>query len=472
MLTGSLVFWKQGRFTVLAILAFVLCGTLSFAGQALGAETSLVKLHTMIEENKADIDRLWVLLAAALVFFMQAGFLCLEVGLVRPRSIVSIAMKNGIDWIMGSFAFLLVGFGLMFGTTWGGMFGSEFSLHNLLTAGDAIPMKYIFFMFQLGFLGTAITIVSGTMSERTGFVTYVCASFLVGLIIYPVFGHWAWGNLFIAGNETFLQKLGFMDFAGSTVVHSVGAWVGLVGIWMLGPRLGRYDSAGKMKPMQGYSIPFAMLGVLILWVGWWGFNGGSTLAFSEEVGSIILNTNMAAAAGGLAAFLHSRFIQKKADLNEKLIGGILGGLVAITAGCNVVTPMGAVMVGLTAGVVHNLGYDFILKKLKLDDPVGAVPIHGICGVWGTLCVALFGRTELFAMGNSRWEQLGVQMIGITTCFVWTALSAYLMFRLLKATVGLRVSPAEERIGINIAGEVEQVPADVGSLDAEALKRLL
>ena len=420
--------------------------------------------------NETNINSLWVLIAAAMVFLMQPGFLCFEVGCVRPNSIVSVAMKNLVDWVMVAALFFLVGFGLMFGTSWGGVIGTDFFLLQGIGVAGGTISPFVFFLFQLAFAATAATIVSGAMSERTGFVTYLMASGIVGLFIYPVFGHWGWGNLLLENNETWLTRLGFMDFAGSTVVHSVGGWVALVGVWFLGARLGRYDSEGNLKPVEAFSFPIASLGLFILWFGWWGFNGGSTLAMNGEVGCIIVNTVIAAAAAGMGAFIHSWFVQQKADIHEKFMGGILGGLVAITACCNVVTPISAFFVGLSAAVVHNRGFDFIVKKCKLDDPVGAIPVHLICGIWGTLCVGLVGRAELLA--RPRLEQIGVQLVGIFACMLWTAGASIIMFKVLKATVGLRVSPQEEMAGINIAHQVEEPPNEHLDLDGESLQELL
>ena len=292
----------------------------------------------------------------------------------------------------------------------------------------------------------------------------------MALVIYPVMGHWVWGGVFFESNKPWLASLGFLDFAGSTVVHSVGAWVALVGVWVLGPRLGRYGSDGKIKEFKPYNMAYAILGVFILWFGWWGFNGGSTLAMNDAVGSIILNTNLSAAAAGLTAFLHSYLFQRKADLNEKFLGGILGGLVAITACCDVVTPLSAMIIGFAAGVVHNLAFDLILKRMKLDDPIGAIPVHGACGVFGTLCVGIFGQAHL--LPHSRIMQIGVQFLGVATCFVWTASTAYVMYRILRATVGLRVPPAEERAGLNIAGELEDEHPDEEDLDNAELLALM
>ena len=384
-----------------------------------------------------------------MVFLMQAGFKCFEVGLVRSKNSTATAMKNIIDWIVCSLIFFFFGFGFMFGESVGGLFGvSLFFLKDMPETG----LGSVFFMYQLAFAGTALTIVSGAMSERTAFISYLCGSFCIALFVYPIFGHWAWGNLLLADNKPWLASLGFIDFAGSTVVHSIGAWVALVGIWFAGPRLGRYDSEGNIRTFKPHSYAYAVLGVMLLWFGWWGFNSGSELAFSKNIGPIIVNTNLAAAMSGMAAFLHCLFFQDREDINNKLLGGILGGLVAITACCSVVNYAGAVIVGMFAGVVHNLSYDLLVKTLKLDDPVGAIPVHGFCGALGTISVALFGRSEL--LPNPRLTQLGVQALGVLVGFFWAVICAFFMYKILQLVVGLRVSPSQENEGLDIVGDFD------------------
>lgn len=404
-----------------------------------------IELASTTEATFNTTDTLWVLISAALVFFMQAGFKVLETGLVKEEHRSGIGIKNLMDWVAGSLAFFIIGFGLMFGNSAGGVIGT-----NLFFGLDfSDGYTYVFFIFQLAFAGTALTIVSGAMSGRTALAPYFVASLFTAVIIYPIFGHWAWGNLLIESNEPWLASLGFMDFAGSTVVHSVGAWVGLVGIYMVGPRLGRFNALGKIQPVKASDYAYSVLGVMILWFGWWGFNGGSTLGFDESVPKIILNTNLAAAAACLSAYLHVKFFQNGNDIVEKIIGGCLTGLVAITACCNVVTPIGSIVIGLLAGVVHNLSYILVSEKWKLDDPVGAIPVHGFGGILGTLCVALFGQEELLM--HSRWSQLAVQIIGIVTCITFTMGVSYAVFYIVKMSIGLRLSPQEEMAGDAMGG---------------------
>lgn len=409
--------------------------------------TNLAETYNMVIFN---IDDLWVLVAAALVFFMQAGFKVLETGLVKKEHRAGIGAKNLLDWVAGSIAFFLVGFAFMFGDSGTGYLGTEFFLGSGLESGKIL----IFFLFQLAFAGTALTIVSGAMSGRTGVVAYFIVSLITATLIYPVFGHWAWGNLWHGENEPWLASMGFMDFAGSTVVHSTGAWVAVMGIYMVGPRLGRYDAYGRIQPTKASDYAYSILGVMILWLGWWGFNGGSTLAFNEDVVKIILNTNLSGAAACFAAFFHAYFFQNKTDVIEKIAGGSLTGLVAITACCNVVSPISSLMIGALAGLIHNIFYVLISEKWKLDDPVGAVAVHGIGGVFGTLCVALFGKEELLV--HDRWLQLGVQFMGIATCFTFTILMSYMMFLLIKNTIGLRVSPVEEQKGSFVGNDAMEI----------------
>ncbi len=462
--------------TRLALRLGFIAGLAILLAPAIASAESPESVAALAAQLSNRVDTVWILLCAALVFFMQAGFLCFEVGAVRAKNGGGIAMKNIIDWMMASAGFFVIGFGIMFGVSHFGLIGSGFWLGGGLEFVGQGGWGYTFFLFQLVFAGTALTIVSGAMSERTGFVTYLLASLIMGLVIYPVFGHWVWGTAIHESNTSWLANLGFMDFAGSSVVHLVGASVGLVGITMLGPRIGRYDAEGNLVEFEGSSFPFMALGVFILWTGWIGFNGGSQLAIDDGVPLIIVNTNLAAAFAGLSAFVHAWHAHDRQQLSEKFLGGILGGLVAITACCNVVTPLGAVAVGLIAGVVHNIGFDLIIKRWKLDDPVGAVPVHGICGIFGCLSVALFGQQELLA--HPRLTQLGIQIIGCLACIAWTGTTAYVMFALLRRFVGLRVSFEEELTGVTIghhSAAVETAPATAApkeALSEDDLKDLL
>jgi Amt family ammonium transporter len=423
----------------------------------------------------AQANQLWVLIGAVLVFFMQAGFLCLETGLVRPRNATITALKNIIDWCVASVTWTVVGFGLAFGPTLAGLVGAGLFMGERIAPPAGNGLGWAFLLFQLGFAGAAVTIVSGALAERVGFVAYLVASLFNACLVYPVVAHWVWGGAFLPGQATLLAGRGFQDFAGATVVHSVGGWISLVGIWMVGPRLGRFDAEGRVQPMESYSLPLAALGSFFLWVGWWGFNGASTLLAGEGSAEVIAVTNVAGAAAGLAAYLHGRLVQRTGDLEAKLLGGALTGLVAITACANVVTAGTGILVGAAAGVLHNVVFALLLR-LRLDDPVGAVPVHLGGGVFGTLCVGLLGkldRLEALTGGPaSRLSRIGTQLIGISVVAVWTVAASLAVFWLVKVTVGLRASPEEEAEGLNIDGATRGHAVPASPLDRSEIERLM
>jgi Amt family ammonium transporter len=330
----------------------------------------------------------------------------------------------------------------MFGTT-NGLFGTDLFAMSGVQAGD--DWRWTFLIFQTVFAATAATIVSGAMAERTKFVGYLAYSILITLFIYPIFGSWAWGSLLNGGG--WLENIGFADFAGSTVVHSIGGWLALAGAIVLGPRVGKYNKKGEPQAIVGHNIPLAALGVFILWLGWFGFNPGSTTSGNGTIGYIAVTTNLAAAAGAVAAMLTSWIIIKKPDASMSL-NGALAGLVAITAGCDGVSALGAVAIGFTGGVLVVISVIFIDSVLKVDDPVGAVSVHGICGVWGTLAVGLFNlESGLFYGGGMK--QLGIQTLGAGTAFVWAFGLGLGMFYLISKTIGLRVTSEEELKGLDI-----------------------
>jgi Amt family ammonium transporter len=393
----------------------------------------------LIDLVQSHADYVWTLVAAALVFFMQAGFAMVETGFTRAKNAVNIMMKNLMDFAMGSLAFWAIGFGLMFGVSSTGWFGtSGFFLSDFKVGGD--PWVLAFWMFQVVFCATAATIVSGAMAERTKFSGYLIYSAAVSAFIYPVFGSWAWGSLF--NGEGWLEGLGFIDFAGSTVVHSVGGWAALAGTIVLGPRMGKYMKNGQIKPILGHNMPLAALGVFILWLGWFGFNPGSTTAANKDIAMIFVNTNLAAAAGAVLAMTTSWLKFGKPEIGMSL-NGALAGLVAITSPCASVTPLSAVVIGALAGVIVVLSVLFF-DRIKVDDPVGAISVHGVCGAWGTLAAGIFN------IGGTSLKIIGVQLLGIGACFFWVFPTAFLMFKLIDKIVGLRVSPEEEMEGLDVA----------------------
>ncbi len=392
-----------------------------------------------------SLDALWVLIAAALVFFMQAGFALVESGFTRQKNTVNIMTKNLIDFALGSLLFWSIGFSLMFGLDYAGFIGAPdiFFLHGW---EGSIPAE-AFMIFQTVFAATAATIVSGAMAERTEFKAYFFYSIVISAVIYPISGHWVWGGGWLSQLET-----PFHDFAGSTVVHSVGGWVALAGAMILGPRIGKYGKDGKAKAIPGHNLAYGALGVFILWLGWFGFNPGSQLAAAgtdniTAVAHIFVTTNLAAAAGTVAALVISWLRYGKPSLSFAL-NGALAGLVAITAGCDAVSDTGAVLIGLIAGVVLVYSVSFVDNVLKVDDPVGAVSVHGICGALGTILVGVFATDGGIIYGGGA-SLLITQLIGVLTVGAWAFGLGFILFKILKATVGLRVPRRIEEEGLDI-----------------------
>jgi Amt family ammonium transporter len=415
---------------------------LALAGDA--ATDNAAALESVKSELQLNLNIVWTCAAAFLVFFMQAGFALVETGFTRAKNAVNILMKNLMDFVIGSLVFFLVGFGLMFGAT-NGWFGT--TLFGLSGVGQGSNWEWTFLIFQTVFAATAATIVSGAMAERTKFVAYLVYSGVISLFIYPIFGSWAWGNLLLTDNQSWLAVMGFHDFAGSTVVHSIGGWLALAGALTLGPRYGKYSAEGKPNAILGHSMPLATLGVFILWFGWFGFNPGSTTAGNGMIGYIAVTTNLAGAAGALLALITSWLVIKKPDISMTL-NGALAGLVAITAPCDGVSPMGAIAIGSVAGVLVVLSVLFFDYVAKVDDPVGAVSVHAVNGLWGTLSFGLFSTSSGLFYGHG-FKQLGIQLLGAGTAFVWAFGLGLILFWILKKTIGLRVSAQEELKGLDI-----------------------
>jgi Amt family ammonium transporter len=432
------------KLKILLLCLSIIAGLSALAGLGIAADAPPDTLESVKSELQLNLNIVWTCVAAFLVFFMQAGFALVETGFTRAKNAVNILMKNLMDFSVGSLAFFLVGFGLMFGVT-NGLFGT--TLFGLKGIAMGTGWEWTFLIFQTVFAATAATIVSGAMAERTRFISYLIYSAVISLVIYPVFGSWAWGNLLLTDNYSWLAALGFHDFAGSTVVHSIGGWLALSGATMLGPRLGKYGPNGKPNAILGHSMPLATLGVFILWFGWFGFNPGSTTAGTSLVGFIAITTNLAAAAGALLALITSWIVIKKPDISMTL-NGALAGLVAITAPCDGVSPMGAIAIGAVAGVLVVFSVLFIDYVLKIDDPVGAVSVHAVNGVWGTLSFGLFSTSSGLFYGYG-FKQFGIQLLGAATAFVWAFGLGIVLFGILKKTVGLRVNAQEELKGLDI-----------------------
>lgn len=395
------------------------------------------------------INIVWVFLGAVMVMLMQAGFAILEAGLTRQKNCNNVLMKNIMDFAIGSIIFLVVGFGLMFGESLGGIVGITGFIDpttlNLSRFEALSPTVFIF--FQTVFCATAATIVSGAMAERTKFSSYLIYTLVISLVIYPISGHWIWGG-------GFLSKIGFIDYAGSTAVHSVGGWAALMGAVVLGPRMGKYNRDGSTNAIPGHNIMMATLGVFILWFCWFGFNPGSSLEAAGYIGHIAMTTNLSACAGALVAMFLTWKKYGKPDVSMTL-NGILAGLVAITAGCHIVSLYGAIAIGAVGGILVVYGCEILDQKLHVDDPVGAVGVHCLNGVWGTLAVGLFacntpaseGTLGLFFGGGTAL--LITQLIGVIIVAVWVCSMSFIMFTLIKKTVGLRVTPQEELAGLDL-----------------------
>jgi Amt family ammonium transporter len=406
----------------------------------LGAGASPAFAAQGAAEVQSVLDNIWVLVAAVLVIFMQAGFALVEAGLTRGKNVANIMMKNMMDFCCGVLAFALVGFTIAFGkgndlfghTGWM-LDGKHYDFGNL-----TLPT---YFIFQVAFAATAATIVSGAMAERTKFKSYIIYSVFITALVYPIVVHWVWGGGWLSQLDT-----PFVDFAGSTVVHSVGGWAALMGAMILGPRIGKYGPDGKPRAIPGHSVPFAIVGVFILLVGWFGFNPGSELAADMAVTAIAVTTVLAAAAGAVTGMITVWLISGKPDV-AMTGNGVLAGLVGITAGCAAVSNWGAVIIGGIAGIIVVLAVLFF-DRVRVDDPVGAVSVHGVCGAWGTIAVGLFATEGGLFYGDGA-DQLVTQVIGVLAVLAFVVVTTGALFLLIKYTIGLRVSPEEELEGLDV-----------------------
>ncbi len=418
----------------LVFLFFVLLSSLAYSSPALSAPI----VFSLTEES---VNVIWLATASALVFFMQAGFALLESGMSRAKNSINVVMKNYMDVCIGSIVFWAVGYGLMFGANTSGWFGADhFFLH------DGETWDYSFMLFQIMFAATAATIASGAMAERAKFGSYLVGAILITGVIYPVFGSWAWGSMYEGAG--WLAERGFIDFAGSSVVHSVGGWCALAAVIVLGPRLGRYDpKTGKAREIPGHNLNFVALGGLILWFGWFGFNGGSTVGADVNIGLINLNTQLAAAAGAIGACIISLTVRQPI-LVTNVVNGSLAGLVSITAGCASMEPVYAIVTGFFGGVIALLASYALIAK-GCDDVVGAVSVHGVAGAWGTLCAGLFYSEDMF-----NTSIIMTQLLGIAACFVWAFGLSFLIYWIIERTMGLRAESIHEQRGLDITEHSE------------------
>jgi Amt family ammonium transporter len=446
---------------VLVLLLTILCTTFVSRINAQDATPEVeISIETVSEAVEApntftdlalSLDTVWMLLAAMLVFFMQPGFALVEAGFTRTKNTANILMKNLLDFSLGSILFFFIGYGVMFGE--GGFIGMPNFFCLDINPTD-LPVEG-FLVFQTVFCATAATIVSGAMAERTKFHMYLIYSILICVFIYPVSGHWTWGGGWLMSEDGWAAKTfgaTFHDFAGSTVVHSVGGWVALVGAWILGPRIGKYGKDGKSKAIPGHNLTIATLGVFILWFGWFGFNPGSQLAASGEenrtaISHVFLTTNLAAAAGGFFALITAWTKYKKPSLSLTL-NGALAGLVGITAGCDAVSPLGAILVGTVCGILMIFSVEFIDRVLKIDDPVGASSVHGVCGFAGTLLTGLLATDGGLFYGGGSGLFLA-QLTGAVAIGIWALGMGYILFKGIDVLFGLRVSKRVEEEGLDI-----------------------
>lgn len=431
---------------------------MAMAQEPVSEETvSIDILADTLAQTTTGLDTVWMLLAAMLVFFMQPGFALVEAGFARCKNTANILMKNLVDFMVGSLLFWIIGFGVMFGIgAFAGMphWGDIYMMDSIINNG--LPIEG-FLIFQTVFCATSATIVSGAMAERTKFSMYLVYTVAISVLIYPISGHWTWGGGWLsnAAEGTLMEDwfgIGFHDFAGSTVVHSVGGWLALVGAAILGPRLGKYDRNGKPKAIPGHSLTLACLGVFILWFGWFGFNPGSQLAASGEadriaISHVFLTTNLAACAGGVVALFLSWWKYGKPSLSFTL-NGILAGLVGVTAGCDLVSPLGAAIIGAICGLTMIYSVEFIESKLKIDDPVGASSVHGVCGSLGTILTGLLATSDGLLYGGG-WGFLGAQIFGVVIVGLWAVIMGFIIFKSLDKIFGLRVSKRIEEEGLDI-----------------------
>ncbi len=393
------------------------------------------------DEASSDVGRLiWIGICCALVLFMQPGFALVESGLSRAKNSVNVIMKNFSDICIGSAVFWVFGYGLMFGTNTTGLFGTDLFM---IQAGT--PTRMLDIVYQMLFAATAATIVSGAVAERIRFVPYLIGAAVIMSFIYPIFGSWAWGG--IGENVGWLSALGFVDAAGSTVVHSIGGWCALGAVLALGPRLGRFSRKGAAREIPGHNLPMFALGGFILWFGWFGFNGGAAVDDLSDLGTILLNTQLGGAAGVIAAML-TMFFLKQPLLMTGMVNGALGGLVSVTAGCATMTPGSAVVAGLVGGALVVIGTQMLIK-LRIDDVVGAIPVHGLCGAWGTVAAGVFLAGDMFSLGN-----VIPQVIGVVAAFVWAFPASFAVFKFIDIVIGLRASTQHEQRGMDYSEHYE------------------
>jgi ammonium transporter, Amt family len=441
--------WNKKRLVRIGMIGLTMGLLLVLSSTVLAQDDTAVTTDQIV----IQIDTIWLFIGAFLVFWMQAGFAMVESGFSRSKNAANLLMKNLMDFCMGALIFFAIGFGLMYGSSAGGFIGTSNFFLSELDPGAVDAYSWVDFLFQLMFAAAAATIVSGAVAERLKFKSYLVYSVVMTAFIYPISGHWHWGG-------GWLFEMGFVDFAGSTLVHAVGGFAALAAAWVLGPRIGKFNKDGSSNVIRGHSLTLAALGVFILWMGWFGFNSGSTLSgMNPGIAYIAVTTTLAAAAATTSA-LFVNWFKSGHPSTEMALNGSLAGLVAITAGCANVTPVGAILIGFIAGGVLVYGLDLIERVLKVDDPVGAVAVHGLNGVWGTVAIGLFAAPSvgvMTGMGDvtgllygGGLAQLGVQALGTAVIATWAFVTMGALFYAMKVTMGIRVSPKEELEGLDIS----------------------
>ncbi len=441
--------WNKKRLVRIIMIGLTMGLLLVLSSTVLAQDDTAVTTEQIV----IQVDTIWLFIGAFLVFWMQAGFAMVESGFSRSKNAANLLMKNLMDFAMGTPIFFAVGFAFMYGNSAGGFIGTSNFFLSELDPGALDAYSWVDFLFQLMFAAAAATIVSGAVAERLKFKSYLIYSVVMTAFIYPISGHWHWGG-------GWLSELGFIDFAGSTLVHAIGGYAALAAAWVLGPRIGKFNKDGSSNVIPGHSLTLAALGVFILWMGWFGFNSGSTLSgMNPGIAYVAVTTTLAASASTISALMVNWW-KAGHPSTEMALNGSLAGLVAITAGCANVTPVGALLVGAIAGVVLIFGLDFIERVLKVDDPVGAVAVHGLNGMWGTIAVGIFAAPSvglLTGMGEvsgllygGGLGQLGVQTMGTAVIAAWAFVTMGALFYAMKVTVGIRVSPKEELEGLDIS----------------------
>jgi len=466
------MFKKNLILTISGILTALLLMPLAAWAEALTTEQQIAELRAMVEQQAVNADHFWMITAAFLIFMMQGGYLLFEAGLVRAKNSINVAQKNLADGFFSAVTYYFFGFGVMYGSS-NGWFGWD---ENLFKLPEIANEDYTFFVYQTVFSGTVASIVSGAMAERMRFGAYIATTLFISIIIYPVFGHWAWGNKLDPNNYALLHEMGFIDFAGATVVSALGGWIALAGLIVIGPRVGRYSETGVLQRIRGHNIVLAAFGSIIIWVGSLAFTSGLAHVGSEDIAHVVSNTILAGGFGGLTAMIIGR-LHEGIYRPECSIYGLLGGIVSVTAGCHVLPASAVMIIGIMAGFIVFYGNELLARYFRIDDAVCAIPINGFCGMMGTIMVGPLMLEDRLTL--DRWDQTIAQIQGVGLSFLWAFPLGYIFFYIMRALSELRVTPEEERIGLNTAehgetlgtGLLQEALLDIVQGDRDLTRRL-